>query len=41
MEENIECGGFTFFNNLDSANLAKVEQVEINKTDNGKIFIKL
>ncbi|XP_031780428.1 cytosolic carboxypeptidase-like protein 5 isoform X1 [Nasonia vitripennis] len=36
MEENIECGGFTFFNNFDSANLAKVEAVEINKTDNGK-----
>ncbi|OXU27482.1 hypothetical protein TSAR_010642 [Trichomalopsis sarcophagae] len=36
MEENIECGGFTFLNNFDSANLAKVEAVEINKTDNGK-----
>ncbi|KAJ8669075.1 hypothetical protein QAD02_000334 [Eretmocerus hayati] len=36
MEENIECAGFTFYNNFDSANLAKVEKVEINKADNGK-----
>uniref|UniRef100_A0A348G602 tubulin-glutamate carboxypeptidase n=1 Tax=Odontomachus monticola TaxID=613454 RepID=A0A348G602_ODOMO len=27
--ENIACGGFVFFNNFDSANLAKVEQVKI------------
>ncbi|XP_058801298.1 cytosolic carboxypeptidase-like protein 5 isoform X2 [Phymastichus coffea] len=35
MEENIECVGFTFYNNFDSANLAKVEKVEINKAENG------
>ena len=29
MAENITCGGFMFFNNFDSANLAKVEPVRI------------
>ncbi|XP_011146062.1 cytosolic carboxypeptidase-like protein 5 isoform X2 [Harpegnathos saltator] len=29
MIENIVCGGFVFFNNFDSANLAKVEQVKV------------
>jgi hypothetical protein len=38
MEENIQCGDFIFFNNFDSANLAKVEKVESNKADNGKIL---
>jgi len=27
--ENINCGGFVFFNNFDSANLAKVEEIKI------------
>ncbi|XP_011500290.1 PREDICTED: cytosolic carboxypeptidase-like protein 5 [Ceratosolen solmsi marchali] len=34
MEENIECGDFIFFNNFDSANLAKVEKVDNSKADN-------
>jgi len=29
--ENINCGGFVFFNNFDSANLAKVEEVKISE----------
>lgn len=36
MEENIECGGFTFFNNFDSANLAQVEQIDLIQTNSGK-----
>ncbi|XP_032665889.1 cytosolic carboxypeptidase-like protein 5 [Odontomachus brunneus] len=34
MVENIACGGFVFFNNFDSANLAKVEQVKIADVSN-------
>jgi hypothetical protein len=30
--ENITCGDFLFFNDFDSANLAKVEQVRIPET---------
>jgi len=30
--EDIICGGFVFFNNFDSANLAKVEPVRIPET---------
>lgn len=38
--ENITCGGFVFFNNFDSANLAKVEQVRIPETsDKGNEII--
>lgn len=29
MAENINCGGFVFYNNFDSANLAKVELVRV------------
>lgn len=38
--EGIECGGFMFYNNFDSANLAKVELVESNdsSSENGKII---
>ncbi|XP_050447124.1 cytosolic carboxypeptidase-like protein 5 isoform X1 [Cataglyphis hispanica] len=36
--ENITCGGFVFFNNFDSANLAKVEQVKIPETSEKDIY---
>ncbi|XP_072757587.1 cytosolic carboxypeptidase-like protein 5 [Anoplolepis gracilipes] len=36
--ENITCGGFVFFNNFDSANLAKVEQVRIPETSNKDVY---
>ena len=39
MAEGINCGGFVFYNNFDSANLAKVEEVDVNeRTDNGNSF---
>ena len=37
MDENIECGGFIFIKNFDSANLAKVERVE--KHDIGNFIL--
>lgn len=36
--ENITCGGFVFFNNFDSANLAKVEQVRIPETSDKDVY---
>ncbi|XP_035742239.1 cytosolic carboxypeptidase-like protein 5 isoform X1 [Vespa mandarinia] len=34
MAENINCGGFVFYNNFDSANLAKVELVRVSEICN-------
>lgn len=40
--ENITCGGFVFFNNFDSANLAKVEPVKIPETfEKGNAVVSL
>ncbi|XP_070163299.1 cytosolic carboxypeptidase-like protein 5 isoform X3 [Polyergus mexicanus] len=36
--ENIICGDFVFFNNFDSANLAKVEQVRISETSDKDVY---
>ncbi|KAL6442140.1 hypothetical protein ACFW04_002441 [Cataglyphis niger] len=36
--ENITCGDFVFFNNFDSANLAKVEQVKIPETSEKDVY---
>ncbi|XP_067208882.1 cytosolic carboxypeptidase-like protein 5 isoform X1 [Linepithema humile] len=36
--ESITCGGFLFFNNFDSANLAKVEQVRIPETSDKDVY---
>lgn len=36
MEESIECGGFKFYNNFDSANLAQVEQIDVIENNSGK-----
>ena len=36
MAESINCGGFMFYNDFDSANLAKVERVDTNgRNSNG------
>lgn len=38
--DGIKCGGFEFFNNFDSANLARVEYVPQNQNDSGKFVNK-